>query len=203
MNELENFWTDKHLTNDRGSLSGCSFDETIDFLQVRDKLITNINILEVGVGLGYVTEGLSKIGNVSAIDISDVALDRVRPFCQHLFNSNETKNLPENYYDLIICHNVIQHIPMIELKRELSDIIKSLKNQGLFSLEFVSNGIDNNDDDSRIRDAKLGYLFRSKDFMEKIIFECGGISECVHVSESAKKNKNLQIYIFHVRKHDV
>jgi hypothetical protein len=35
MNSLESFWDHAHLGKNKGSLSGCSLDETIDFLQIK------------------------------------------------------------------------------------------------------------------------------------------------------------------------
>lgn len=200
MNKLENFWNQAHINENKGSLSGCLLDETIDFLQVRDRLLPDSKILEVGIGMGYVTESLSKISKVSAIDISDVALDRVKKFCEYVFRSNQTDKLPKNYYDLIICHNVVQHIPTHELKRELTDIISSLTSNGIFALEFVSNGLDDTGGDNyKIKNAEMGYLFRNVEFMSTLVRNCGGSSVCVYNGKSAKNN-DIGVHVLHIRK---
>jgi SAM-dependent methyltransferase len=201
MEHLESFWDNKHNIKDKNLLSGCLLDETIDFLQVKDKLLSEAKILEVGVGLGFVTEALSKIGKVSAVDISDVALETVKPFCEFVFRSDNTSELPKDYYDLIICHNVVQHIPTNELKRELIDVISSLNSDGLFALEFVSNGAaDTGGENYSTNAASKGWLFRNVDFMTTLVNECGGLATCVYNGPSIKKKSNLSVHILHIRK---
>jgi len=201
MEHLENFWDNKHSAKDKNLLSGCLLDETVDFLQVKDKLRPEAKILEIGVGLGFVTEALSKIGKVSAVDISDVALATVKPFCEFVFRSDNTHELPKDYYDLIICHNVVQHVPTNELKRELTDVISSLNSNGLFALEFVSNGLaDTGGDNYNIKAASNGWLFRNVDFMTTVVNECGGSATCVYNGPSIKKKSNLSVHILHIRK---
>jgi hypothetical protein len=201
MKHLESFWDKNHNTKNKNLLSGCSLDETIDFLQVRDNLQPEAKVLEIGVGLGFVTESLSKIGKVSAVDISDIALETVKPFCEFVFRSDNTSELPKDYYDLIICHNVVQHIPTNELRRELIDVISSLNSKGLFALEFVSNGIaDTGGDNYDVKAASMGWLFRNVDFMTTLVNECGGSAICVYNGLSIKKKSNLSIHILHIRK---
>ena len=77
------FWEKQHAIKNITALSGCTFDETVDFLQVRNLLKPDIKVLEVGVGIGSVTKGLYDCGCfVSALDISELALKRVYKFCE-------------------------------------------------------------------------------------------------------------------------
>ena len=201
MEHLENFWDQNHNSKNKNLLSGCLLDETIDFLQIRNNLQPDSKILEIGVGLGFVTEALSKIGKVSAVDISDVALETVKAFCEFVFRSDNTRELPKDYYDLIICHNVVQHIPTDELKRELIDTISSLNPNGLFALEFISNGIDDTGGENySVKEAQMGWLFRNVDFMIKLVNECGGSATCVYNGPSIKKKPNIGVHILHIRK---
>ncbi len=200
MKNLETFWDRKHKEQDKNLLSGCYFDETIDFLQVRNNIKPNIKILEIGVGFGYVTEGLSKIGKVSCIDISEVALNNVKPLCENVFHSSQTKNLPKNYFDLAICHNVVQHVPTKELKEELTDIVSSLTTTGTLALEFVSNGVEDTGNNYNEKAATYGWLYRTVDFMKDLVNECGGTSECVYSGSAIKKKTSLTVHVFHVRK---
>jgi SAM-dependent methyltransferase len=199
MNEVEKFWNNAHLIDSLGSLSGCTYDETVNFLQINDYVKSGIKILEVGCGLGYVTAEFSKLGDVSVLDISEAALTRVQSFCESTYTASESNQLPNNYFDLIICTNVVQHVPTSELKRELVDIINSLKEDGLFAIQFVS--IDNVDDIQfpTVEDSTAGKLGRSPEFMHQIINESGGVSK--EISSSRVKNKIInQNNVFHISK---
>ena len=199
MNKIEKFWNDAHLIDSVGSLSGCSYNETVNFLQIKDYLKSGIKILEVGCGLGYVTKEFSKRGDVSVLDISKTALNRVRSFCESVYLANNSNKLPSNYFDLIICANVVQHVPTDELKRELVDIINSLKDDGIFAIQFVS--IDNVIDvhSPSVEDSTAGRLGRSIEFMHQIIKDAGGISEKIY-SERVKNRIISENNIFHVTK---
>ena len=145
--EIESFWQHMHRTKDVPHLSGCRYEETIDFLHLNDYIIPGAAVLEVGVGLGYVTKGLYEAKmNVSALDISDEALKEVEHYCdKNVYNAMDliysTENiLPTDHFDVIICNNVVQHIPTNDLKDELPWLIDSLKpDSGVFAVEFVSN----------------------------------------------------------------
>lgn len=175
MKEIKTFWDFKHTTNNKNSLSGCGFDETINYLKVTDKVQPGIKVLEVGCGLGYVTQGFSEICDISVVDISSIGLDRVGDICEKTYLSTETELLPDNYFDLIICHNVVQHVPTVDLRREMNDFIRSLKTTGLFAVEFVgSNNIDDLGENATQQQVEAGILCRSPKFIGKMIQEFGG-----------------------------
>ena len=199
MNEIEKFWNNAHLINSLESLSGCTYEETVNFLQIKSYLKHEIRVLEVGCGLGYVTEEMSKLGKVSVLDISESALSRVKLFCESTYLASKSDTLPTNYFDLIICANVVQHVPTSELKRELVDIIKSLKDDGVFAIQFVS--IDNVDDveSSTVEDSTAGRLGRSPEFMHRLILDAGGIGTKIY-SGRVKHRIINQNNVFHIVK---
>lgn len=194
---MKDFWEFKHTTKSVKSLTGAQYDSTIEFLLMEDYMKPGIKILEVGCGLGYVTEGCSKVGDVSVVDISTVALDRVKDFCEATYLSDDTANLPSDYFDVIICNNVIQHVPDKELNRELNDFIRSLKPGGLFALEFVSS--DKGDIAYSEKYAQSGFLCRSSQYMHDLISQFGGKS-----TEVLEKVVNVPpvtgCHVFHITK---
>lgn len=201
MNDIKNFWEDKHKTEDVAALSGCLYDETIDFLDLRAYIKPEINVLEVGVGLGYVTKGLFDNNmKVTALDISDVSLERVNPYCENVYNTKDIYNLLSDYFDVIICNNVVQHVPTDILIEELKEIIRSLKTDGVFAVEFVSSdGFEDNGVNPHIEEIKNGGLCRTPIFLEKLIEGVGG--KCKLVFD---KKVDINIvkghHVFHVRK---
>jgi len=195
------FWEYKHRIKDNDSLSGCGYDETIDFLKIRDCINIGCNVLEIGVGLGYVTNGLYENGaNVSAVDISDLALSNVAKYCEKIYNVKELSNLPTNYYDVIICNNVVQHVPTDLLIEELKEIMRSLKDDGILAIEFVSSDtFEDNGLNPTLENIQTGRLCRKPNFIENIIKTFGDKCKLVF-------DRKIDVFIikghhvFHVRK---
>lgn len=205
--EIKKYWEDIHHQKHLGALSGCQFIETIDHLKVRDVLKVGDNVLEVGVGLGYVTQGLKEFGaNVSVLDISQEALDRVKGFCVKTYLSDNLQQLPDKYFDLIICHNVIQHIPTHILDSELYYIIRSLKESGIFAVEFISSDLAEDTGSTlfleinTINDQNIGCYCRSPKFLEKLIGKYGGNCKLVYDYNANIAPGITGAHIFHVRR---
>jgi len=196
---VESFWNKCHKNKELLYLSGCNYEETVNFLRVADKVKRGTAVLEIGVGMGYVTRGLYDLGAiVDALDISPVALERVSGYCRKTYHVFEVNKLTDNSYDLVICHNVVQHVPTVDLKAELIEVIRALKPTGVFAIEFVSS--DNANDagaNPRQQDITAGALCRTPEFMMNLVTESGGRSEIVF---SAKVENPVvkSVHILHV-----
>lgn len=201
MDHNQKFWEYQHGIDNERTLSGCAFDETVDFLNVRELLVPDMRVLEIGCGLGYVTEGFSKVAKISVLDISESALDRVRPFCESVYQIADVESLPTDYFDLIICHNVVQHVPTEPLKKELEHAIRSLKPTGTFAVEYVwANGIEDDGVDFDPSWATAGHLCRSDKFMQELIQELGGSSEISRTNAVPKHRKIHGLTVLHIQK---
>ena len=199
---IESFWNNSHSVKNKSDLSGCGYDETIDFLQVRPWCITGNHALEIGVGLGYVTKGFYDNSiTISALDISKIGLARVKNYCEFLFTPADLEKIPSNYFDCIICHNVVQHVPTDVLKEELKHCIRSLKPGGVFAVEFVSM-LDTIDDSWNYNYAYSGNglpgFYRSPKYLEKIINELGGV--CKMIVDNRYENGIKGCHVFHIRR---
>jgi len=199
--DVELFWDDCHNKNIVISLSGCGYDETIDFLKVRDYIISDNHVLEIGVGLGYVIRGLyeNKL-IVSGLDISKIALERVKNYCEATYLISELEKLPSDYFDLIICNNVIQHVATDLLIEELNHSIRSLKVGGIFAVEFVSNDVvEDMGSNPSLDTVKGGGCCRTPSYLESLIKAAGGV--CTLVFD---KKVDISIvkghHVFHVKK---
>lgn len=202
--DMRLFWNKSHSKKVLSDLSGCQYDETIDFLKVRDWAVRGNHVLEIGVGLGYVTKGLYENGLlVSGLDISEVALERVKDCCEQIFTTEELEKIPSDYFDLILCHNVVQHVPTDVLKEELRHCIRSLKINGVFALEFVST--DKIEDTWTPQYSYSGRglpgFYRKPEYLEKLVNGVGGSCELV-VDRKCNIGEVKGCHVFHVRRAD-
>lgn len=198
---IKSFWDKCHSTDKVGSLSGCQYDETIDFLKIRDFIKKGTKVLEVGVGLGHVTKGLYDIGvEVSCLEISTVGVKRVEKYCKNTYLLPDMATLPGDYFDVIICNNVVQHVPTEDLVIELKELFRSLKQTGVLAIEFVSTiGAEDTGSNPSLIDIQNGGLCRTPNFMEKIFNSFGGICNMV-VAMEVDINIVKGFHVFHVTK---
>lgn len=201
MDDNQEFWERQHNKDNVRLLSGCGYEDTVDFLNVRDLIESGMNVLEIGCGLGYVTKGFSEIAKISVLDISHAALDRVKPICESVYHINDIDTLPSDYFDLIICHNVVQHIPTAPLKVELANAIRSLKSTGTFAVEYVwANGIEDDGVDFDPQWATAGHLCRSNKFMMELVQELGGVGTISRTNAVPKHRKIHGLTVLHIKK---
>jgi len=201
--ERKKFWDSQHSSDDIPTLSGCEYDETIDFMKIRELIKSDINVLEIGVGMGYVTKGFFDSGcNVSALDISDVALERVKPITKNVYNTSELEKIPSDHFDLILCRNVVQHVATHYLRMELEHVIRSLKKDGILAIQFVSaTEVEDNGLAAIYNTYELGEYCRSKKYFENLINNLGGSCELVlDIPCDFTFSKVTGNHVFHVRK---
>lgn len=177
-------WDIAHRFQDKGFLSGCEYQETLDFLHLNDILKKGDKVLEIGVGMGYVTKGFKENGfDISGFDIVQIALDNVKEYCT-TYNFTQIESLPSDYFDVILCNNVAQHVPTELLKYELRYFIKSLKKSGVMAIKSISaNGYEDTGSDVGFTiettqpikcSRSIGCFCRSINNFKKLISICGG-----------------------------
>ena len=87
-------------------------------------------ILDFGCGTGLVGHFLRESFDtdkleLTGVDISEVALERSKPFYDHLYMKDDC-TLPEDQYDLVVLNSVLEHIYDSNLKILFSEIKKNL-----------------------------------------------------------------------------
>jgi len=201
MDHNQKFWDQQHNANNIRCLSGCGYEDTVEFLNVKDLIVPGMCVLEIGCGLGYVTKGFSEIAKISVLDISQSALDRVRPICENVYHIDEIDLLPTDYFDLIICHNVVQHVPTAPLKKELANAIRSLKTSGTFAVEYVwANDIEDNGVNFQPSWATAGHLCRSNKFMKQLVKDAGGTCKISRTNPVPNHRKIHGLTVLHIKK---
>lgn len=104
----------------------------------------NMHVLEIGSGVGRMTEHFAKdFGTVYAIDISkamlDAAKDRIgeSPTIRFVHVKDVRLPFPENHFDFIFSYLVHQYIPTIRLlEHSLSEIRRSLTESGIAKIQL-------------------------------------------------------------------
>ncbi len=97
----------------------------------------NLRILDVGCGEGQVSSSFAENNKCYGVDISEVSLDaakkkNIKTYCVNL--ENEKLPFESNYFDIIICSEVIEHI--CNSDNLLHEINRVLKMRGHFILTF-------------------------------------------------------------------
>jgi 2-polyprenyl-3-methyl-5-hydroxy-6-metoxy-1,4-benzoquinol methylase len=201
VDNIKEFWDNCHKEGLLASLSGSKYDETIKALKLEEYMKPFSNVLEVGPGLGYVTKELYERGlNVSCLDISKLAFTKIEKYCEKIYTISDLEELPLDYFDVILCVNVIQHIPTDLLKEELRYCVRSLKVDGVFALEFVSN---TEEEDMGINASMAtitkGWCCRTPRYLDKLIKDIGGTCELVY-DVKCDNGVVTGCHVFHVRK---
>jgi SAM-dependent methyltransferase len=131
--ELENFWDTQHKEKNKWWLSGCYSGKDILKIHNINKNISNLKVLDLGVGMGNLTRYLNELGNeVYSCDISNVALDNIKDVAK-TYHTSELKNIEA--VDIAISNLVFQHCDDNEVRRIIKEI--KLKDNGYFSFQFA------------------------------------------------------------------
>lgn len=99
------------------------------------KLKPNDQVLDLGCGEGYLISLLPNNVSVIGVDISEHALNRAKEILKDKknvelrFGNACQTNLPNNYFDKIICSEVIEHVP--EPRKIIKEAHRLVKDSGL------------------------------------------------------------------------
>lgn len=129
---MDSFWEKNHIDNNGWWIS--SSITAIDILNCHDIdiNISNLKILDIGVGAGNLTKYLSKNNTMISCDISNTALNNIKDYAK-IYNTLELKNIEP--VDLAICNLVFQHCNDTEITRIINEI--NLSDNGIFSFQFA------------------------------------------------------------------
>ena len=108
---MREYWDRIHRENNMQMISGYGLEDVKKNLRIRKKFKPKMNILEIGIGTGDTAIGLFKEGhNVFVNDISVVAIAKLYTKLNGFIPNIGLESIPDNYFDLILCHLVFQHI---------------------------------------------------------------------------------------------
>lgn len=173
---LPDWWDRAHRNDERVWITNSDPIEIWARLSVIPLFKKDANVLNIGVGTGRCTRGLAdfKRMNISALDISKAALDKVADVATGYLAAN-LHALPSNTFDLALSHLVAQHMGNADLAAQLRHVIRSLKAGGIFAIHYVetikpSEATFNDTEEGR----RAGGVLRSPEFFASMVKVAGG-----------------------------
>lgn len=176
---IQDWWDDCHTGRHPESeffLTGSGGPDVWASLEVAHLLEPGRWVLNIGVGQGHCTRALAARGcEVSALDISPHALDKVRPVIRAGYLATALSELPRNVFDLALSFLVAQHVSDADLSAQLVAVVNSLKVGGMFAMQFAYRPEPGEGPfDDTLRNCQVGGVCRSLSHMDRMVFEAGG-----------------------------
>jgi len=200
---LQAYWRKHHVIHNHHVLSGNTGKTTWDHLKVADKIVSGSHILEIGPGLGYSTvAAVNKGVHVSIMDIVPEAFECVKDIVEHTYLDG-VDELPEQYFDLVISHNVSCHQSDDTLRKQIRTVVRSLKPDRVFALGVAGNGLAPWPKDFQpkceIDVLEAGAMMRNEDKIKQIVSDAGGqiTRICRGISTV---NNYIYSYVVHIKK---
>jgi len=199
MESMTEFWDVVHANKMERYQVNTRYGKVMNTLAVKKMLKPGIKVLEIGVGNGDVAIKLKQLGcDVSAVDISKVALDRLASILTRGYLNTEWDQLPNDTFDLITCHLVCQYITNTELAAMLRNCIRSLKRDGIMALQFSESDLLKKFSEA-VDDQKDGDVHRGPGYMARAVYYAGG--KVVLRKEAGNfPHQNSCWWVFHVQK---
>jgi len=183
-------WARWHKQRAHGPLGGATFKSMKNYYGIGENLHKDMCVLEIGVGFGYCVRGFNEAGcRVWAMDICKEAFYSVADVIEGSYLHEKADTLPDNFFDLIVCHVVTQHMSESDILFQFPHVIRSLKDDGVFMVQFADSDIaeENNISETIFgepADNKVtmlgGRMVRTPDYAKQLIEQCGG--EVIHTS---------------------
>lgn len=139
--ELRTFWIEAHKCGDVRWLTNTPLSDLTKNLYSKFLVKRADTILNVGVGTGRCTKELDALGKkVAVLDICEEAFAGLRRsgLSDRVLTFTDAGKLPDNRFDLALCHLVVQHMTDVDLFPLLRGIVRSLKPSGLLALQYAS-----------------------------------------------------------------
>lgn len=104
----------------------------------------NGRLLDVGVGYGHIENQLlmNKTNlEMFGIDIAQASINKFKKIGKNNFKIGKVTNIPfkNNFFDVVILLDVLEHIPFKDSKKSLSEIHRVLKRKGKFIISVPLN----------------------------------------------------------------
>jgi SAM-dependent methyltransferase len=190
---VKEWWDARHASGKIKYLTGSSGKAVWSFLNIQPWLNSDKTVLEIGVGLGRCTQDTFETGvRLSALDISEVGLQRVEPWTVAQYTTSES--LPDDMFDLAFSHLVAQHMSDVDLVAQMREVLRALKPDGILAMQFA----DSPQRDQGALAQKKGGVCRNFSEMGKLVGSVKG--KVVWRSKERKFPNGAKWYALHIRR---
>jgi len=206
-NTMKDFWEKSHKNSNIRFLSNSKMIDVWTNLNIIDLLKPNIKILNIGVGTGEETNKLFKHDVIiDVLDISEIALNKVKKITRNQYLESNIENLPINEYDIVVSHLVAQHMDDEDIDTQVKCVLRSLSPNGIFAMQFAF--IDDNVDNSLNILEKMwsgknnkerGLMCRTVSEMDSIIKKRDGYISWIS-EEITFSSMPMKWYYIHIKK---
>lgn len=167
------WWDRAHSCNHKMWLSGTGPEEIWQRLGVSDRIVATASVLNIGVGLGYCTHALNRIGcEVSVLDISELALARVQDVAKG-YRADGLNEIPSRSFDLALSHLVAQHMYDEDLGAQINHVVRALKPTGVFALHYAAPLDGSPPNVNTPKHSRGGGILREPSFMAGLAIGAG------------------------------
>jgi SAM-dependent methyltransferase len=144
-------------------LTGSAGPEVWRYLGILNRIQPGKRVLNIGVGLGHCTRELVRRGClVDVLDISPAALQKVENLVNRAWLPKMLHDMPAASYDLAISNLVTQHMCDDDLELQIGGVLRALKQDGVFAMQFAGSvDMARNDVLATMAAMKNGEVLRS------------------------------------------
>jgi len=210
MDTIKEFWETAHKNNEELWLTGSYLQQVWEPMTILNRLSPGIKVLNIGVGMGRDTIELHSKGViVDVLDISDTALERVKPQTRNRYLTSNLNELPNDEYDVAVSHLVTQHMRDEDLIEQIKNVVSSLKPDGVFGMQFAFIN-DTSEDKEHLNNVykdvlsvpndRKGHMFRSLSKMKDIVETLCGAKITWVSNIRSYPNTPIKWYYIHIKK---
>jgi len=190
---MKSYWENSHRNQSIVALTGASLKDHLKFLRVSLPSVGRVLCIGVGTG-GWVKEmALGTQLDMWTLDISTVV--KV-PFCVQDVSAPEA--LPTGWFDLALSHWVSPHVNKAGMTRQIREVIRSLKQDGVFAVHYNEPTPGRAVSDDQIHLGKAGEMTLTREAFLRIVADAGG--EATIIGETSCPEYKMSMVVAHCRR---
>lgn len=200
--KMQEWWEQCHNTPDSYYISDYGGPSLWKRLKISKLIVPAAPVLDIGVGGGTDIRCLHEKGlEVHVLDITPTAFERVAGCYEKAWLEPELESLPRDYFAVVISHLVTQHINDSTLERQIRHVLKALRPDGVFAMQYCdgSPSIKAKDYDESVATCQVGDVRRTPKMMKALVKRCGGRVTWVSKPEPYPEHRKQWFYT-HIRR---
>lgn len=186
-----------------GQVESTSPEGLSNLHEVAHLFIPGAKFLDVGVGAGAMAKwAVSKGLIVDCVDVADRAYGHVKGVCRDFYLASILDLMPAGEYDFALSHLVAQHMTDAELCDQIREVLRALKQGGIFSIQFAGSDLPG-EIQQQPSDICVGHMIRSPEEADALCRLSGGTPSLIRDTERwdhSNTGPQTYYYYLHVRR---